>query len=368
MSLPAEIASGLVLVVATLVALVLANSPWHDAYERLIERPLPIGAGLPSLHFWINDGLMAIFFLVVGLEIRRELHEGALASLRLAALPLVAALGGVIVPALVYLALNRDPALRAGWAVPTATDIAFAVGVLALLGSRVPPALRVLLLAIAIIDDIVAVLVIAIFYSTGLSAAGVPAVGIGLVAIAVLRMTGIEARLAWAVPGVALWVGMLQSGVHPALSGVALGLALPVAAGTRLEHALHPWVTFGILPLFALANAGVPIGGLAAGVPPGLVAGIVAGLVLGKPVGIVLAARASVALGWGALPPGIGRREVLVIGLLAGIGFTMSLFICDLAFTGAALGTAKLAVLVASVIAALGGVMLGRRLLPARAA
>jgi len=307
-----EAASGIVLLAAAAVALLWANSPASHLYQSLWE----------PLRFWVNDGLMTLFFLLVGLELRRELHEGALADFKQATLPAVAALGGVLFPALIYITFNANTPQSNGWAVPTATDIAFAVGILALLGKRVPPALRVLLLAIAIVDDVVAILVIAFFYSDA------------------------------------------GSGVHPAISGVIVGLLIPVSSARRIEHHLHPWVAFGIMPLFALANAGVNLGAINVHSAATLVGGVIVGLVVGKPVGILLATVLAVRLKWCALPTGVGYRQVAVIGCLGGIGFTMSMFISHLAFADPAdLVSAKAAILIGSGISALVGLIAGRYLL-----
>jgi len=415
-----EAASGVALMIAAAVALIWANSPWSASYEHLWHSPLTFGIGswvsVQSLHFWINDGLMTVFFLVVGLEIRREMHEGALATVRQAALPVIAALGGVLAPAAIYFALNHDdPRLRAGWAVPTATDIAFAVGVLALLGRRVPPALRVLLLALAIIDDIAAIIIIALFYSSGVSVAGLALATAGVVCVFVFQWLGIRSAWYYLIPGVVVWAGMLQAGVHPAIAGVVLGLLTPVwdryagdnplarAMGAieefrsrgqsseksprsldvplrdlrdaqidllppaaRVEAALHPWVAYGIMPLFALANAGVSLHGLSTHDPTfmAVVAGVTGGLVLGKPLGISLATAIAVRLRLCALPEGVGPGAIVVLGCLGGIGFTMAIFIANLAFRDPeTLAAAKFAVLVASSFAAILGLLIARWLL-----
>ena len=348
-----------------------ANSYWEPAYQRLWEVPLTLGAGplsfSASLHFWINEGLMAVFFLAVGLEIRRELVEGDLRSLKMAALPVVAALGGVVVPALIYLALNSDAQVRRGWAIPTATDIAFAIAVFSSLGRRAHPTLRALLLAIAVIDDIVAILVIAFFYADGIGIGGLAIAGAATVAGLLLRGIGSRWVILYALPGAAIWIGLLHAGVHPALAGVILGLLLPGGGAHRTEHAIRPWVVFGIMPLFALANAGVTLHALTLDLPTAmrLAGGIALALVLGKPLGIILAAATGVKLGWCALPPGVDLRRFCVVGFLGGIGFTMSLFVCNLAFAGELLATAKLAVLIGSTLAAFGGLAVGRAILPA---
>ena len=401
-----EAVSGILLIAAAVGALLWANSPLGASYETLWHTPVIVGIGglraSPSLHFLINEAMMTVFFLVAGLEIRRELHEGALSSLRLASLPLTAALGGVLVPAVVYLMLNPGADASRGWAIPIATDIAFAVGVLALLGSRIPRGVRVLLLALAIIDDVLAVIVIALFYSQQLNLGGglVAAFGIGLVLF--MQRLGIRPATAYIVPGAILWFGLWRLGVHPTLAGVILGLLTPVAAlegregaeaaKSRLrqaaeqvrpgqldghvlnvslkevqtmqlalvppvvsvETALHPWVAYCIMPLFALANAGVSFGGAGDAFFSNPVGhGVMLGLLVGKPLGILLASLLAVRLRLSALPDEVGRRGLLLVALLGGIGFTMSIFIATLAFdSGAVLEAAKLSVLIASGLAA----------------
>lgn len=409
-----EAASGIVLLTAAAAALIWANSPFAGSYDALWHLPLSFGIGSlavsQSLHFWINDALMTVFFLVVGMEIRREIHEGALRSLRQASLPLAAALGGVAVPALIYLALNGDPAGRAGWAVPTATDIAFAVGVLSLLGRAIPANVRVFLLALAIIDDVVAVLIIALFYSGGLDPVGFAVAGLGILMVLGLQAIGVGSAFAYVIPGAVVWSGLLVTGAHPTLSGVVLGLMTPVLPArlrqlpvemalraaqevrdrsgedsarlarplrqlrlaqrevlppvVRVQMALHPWVAFGVMPLFALANAGVPLGGvdLAAGGPPMVMAGVALALAAGKPIGVIGASWLMVRLGWSRLPPGVTWSGIGLIGLLAGIGFTMSIFIAMLAFADQPLlDAAKLGVLLGSALAALLGLAWGWR-------
>lgn len=368
----AEGGSSLLLLGATIAALLWANSPWENEYERLWGLRLTLGAGAlgisGSLHFWVNEGLMAVFFLAVGLEIHREFIAGDLRSLKLAALPLVAALGGVIVPALIYLALNSDAPVRRGWAIPTATDIAFAIAVFAFLRGRAQSALRALLLAIAVIDDIVAILVIAFFYADGIAIGGLAIAGAGIGAGLLLRVSGSRWIALYALPGAAIWIGLLHAGLHPALAGVILGLLIPGGSAVPAEEAIRPWVEFGIMPLFALANAGVALHALTSDLPTAmrLAVGIAGGLVIGKPVGIILAATIGTKLGWCALPAGVDLRRFAVVGCLGGIGFTMSLFVCNLAFTNELLATAKLAVLIGSTLAAVGGLCVGRWILPKR--
>jgi len=332
--LEVEAAGGIVLVIATAIAVAWANSPWASSYRALWRG---------DLLFAIDDVLMTIFFFVVGMELRRE---------RPTALPFFAALGGMLVPAAIYAAINAGRAGAAGWGVPMATDIAFAVGVLTLLGARVAPGVRVLLLGLAVIDDVGAIIVIACFYSAGVGALGLAIAGGALAAIAVLAWRRVDAALAYVVPGVALWIGLHHGGVHPTLAGVALGLAMP-ARTPSLEHALHRGVAFGIMPLFALANAGVAWDGASlSGDAAFVFVGIAAGLALGKPLGIVAACRLAKA----ELP----ARGLAVMGAVAGIGFTMSIFIAQLAFPpGPLLATAKLAILAGSLVAALIGLAAG---------
>lgn len=406
-----EAASGIVLMFAALVALVWANSPWREAYVNLWHTPLGVRIGSfafeRDLHFWINDGLMTVFFFVVGLEIRRELHGGELSDVRRAALPIAAAVGGMIAPALIYYAFNHGRESVRGWGIPMATDIAFAVGALMLLGRRVAPAQRVLLLALAVIDDVGAILVIALFYSVGVEPVGLLVAAAGVAGILAMQGIGVRSPWAYVVPAVVVWGGAYASGVHPTLAGVVVGLLTPsrawlgtegflrrigdsleairagkpvdrsilphlnalddarreaVSPAERTQHALHGYVAFGIMPLFALANAGVPIGAVSfEGDGLALFAGILVGLVVGKPVGIVLLSRLLVRLGLSSLPAGVGWRRVGVIGAAGGIGFTMALFIAQLAFAqGALLEVAKVAILVASVTAAVASLLAGR--------
>lgn len=382
-----ESASGIILIVAAIAALAWANSPWSQAYFDLWHSQLTLGIGswvsVHTAEFWINDGLMTIFFLVVGLEVRREIHDGALSTPAQAALPAVAALGGVVTPALLYLAVNySEPSVHSGWAIPTATDIAFAVGVLTLLGSRVPPALRAMLLALAIIDDIAAIVIIALFYSSGVSV-GDLAVAAGGIALAfAFQLLGIRSAWLYLLPGFVTWLGLLNAGVHPAIAGVVMGLIAPVAErysvplideasdaspARRVETALHPWVAYAIMPLFAFANAGVNLAGVSFdSLFLAIAGGVGVGLVIGKPLGIVGATLLAVRLRVCKLPDGIDYRAIVVLGCLGGIGFTMSIFIAGLSFHElATLSAAKFGVLVASAVAAVAGLGLGRKLLPA---
>jgi Na+:H+ antiporter, NhaA family len=368
-----ETAGGMVLLVATAAALIWANSPWHSSYEAL--RHAKLAPDFPTLRaltdlaaqpltFWINDGLMTIFFLVVGLEIRHELRHGSLSDPRIATLPIVSAIAGVLMPALIYLAVNTDAVSRRGWAVPAATDIAFAVGILSLVGKGIPPVLRMLLLTLAIIDDIVAIIIIASAYSSGIRLAGVAVAVCGALIVWMMRRLRVRHAAAYVLSGVLIWYGMLRSGIHPTLAGVVLGMMAPAtAASNHLLRRLHPWAAYAIMPLFALANAGVSLKELSvsAGAPLTVTTGIVLGLVLGKPLGIVLAAAAAVRSGLCTLPDGVRWRHLILLGCLGGIGFTMSIFIANLAFPDPALlATAKLAVLLASTVAAITSLVVGR--------
>jgi NhaA family Na+:H+ antiporter len=392
-----EAAGGILLLAAAATALVWANSPWSGSYDELWSTVVSIEIGdtaiTQDLRHWVNDGLMALFFFVVGLEIKRELVVGQLASPREAALPAVAALGGMVVPALVFLAFNPSGAESDGWGIPMATDIAFAVGVLALLGDRVPPALRVLLLGLAIADDLGAIVVIAVFYTDDLE---LPALAVAIAALAATVLL-LRARV-WYAPvylamGIVVWVAVFQSGVHATIAGVALGLLTParplmtdvdadriadelsadsavdaaevrdisfriresVSVAERLEEALHPWTSYVVVPLFALANAGIPLSAeaLSGASTSTVTIGVTLGLVLGKLVGVTGATALAVRLGVGRLPPDIRWPHVAGIAGLAGIGFTVSIFITGLAFEDVGLqDEAKIGILVASVLAA----------------
>jgi Na+:H+ antiporter, NhaA family len=366
-----ESAGGIVLLAATLVALVWANSPWDDAYQRLWATDVsfrPGGLELPDdFQHWVNDGLMAIFFLVVGAEIKRELVVGELRDRRTAALPAIAALGGMVVPALIYFALNAGTDAERGWGVPMATDIAFAVGVLALLGPRVPPSLKLFVLTLAIVDDIGAIVVIAVVYSTGISAAWLALCAAILLAVVGLWAAGVRHPPLFVLAGLGLWLATFQSGVHATIAGVAMGLVAPARppVAQRLEHVLHPWTGYLIVPLFALANAGIRLDGdtVADAAHSTVTLGIVAGLVAGKLIGVAGFAWLAARVGLGRPPAGVDRRGLIGAGLVAGIGFTVSLFMTDLAFDlPGHVAEAKVGILAASVCAAtLAATVLGGR-------
>jgi NhaA family Na+:H+ antiporter len=402
-----EIAGGIVLVVAAAVALVWANSSLAGSYTALWETELGLQLGpfelTEDLRHWINDLLMALFFFVVGLEIKREFVRGELADPRAALLPVVAALGGMIVPALLYTAVNLGgPGMR-GWGVPMATDIAFAVGVLALVGSRAPASLKIFLLTLAIADDIGAILVIAVFYTDALAANWLTLAALTVVAILLLQRAHVRALAPYVVAAGVLWLAVFESGVHATIAGVVLGLLTParpfhvpdiaeraivaelegidedghaeereeqhllhitsianeaLSPLARLEHRLHPWSAFVVLPLFALANAGVVVRGedLGAAFTSPVTLGVIAGLVLGKPLGVMAFSWLAVRLAGARLPRGVGWLELAGVGLLAGIGFTVAVFIAGLAFVDAELqDAAKIGILAASVLAALLG-------------
>jgi NhaA family Na+:H+ antiporter len=412
-----EAAGAVLLMICTGLALAWANSPWAESYVRLWETKLGVSLGgvgvSKSLHHWINDGLMAVFFFVVGLEIKREFRVGELASARQAALPLAAAVGGMVVPALLYSAVNAGGPAASGWGVPMATDIAFALGVLSLLGPRVPLALKVFLAALAIVDDLGAVLVIAIFYTDTILVWWLGVGAVFLLVMFALNRLRVRHPLPYAVLGAALWFAVLESGVHATIAGVLAALVIPArrlidarefaehgrillaefagdlpgregeltedqrdaihslevateavqTPSARLEHMLHPWVAFFVMPVFALANAGVPLGASflrTLGEPAAL--GTMLGLVVGKPLGVGLFAWLALRTGLGRLPAGVSGRQVLGAACLCGIGFTMSLFIADLEFeTAAVLESAKAGILSASVLSGLLGWTVLRR-------
>lgn len=365
-----EAASGILLLVAAILALIAANSPLAALYFHLFETHLYVGIGAFSLdkplHLWINDGLMAVFFLVVGLEIKRELLGGELSSPRKALLPIAAALGGMLAPASIYVLLNASGDGLSGWGIPMATDIAFAVGVLALLGSRIPLALKVFLTAVAIVDDLGAILVIALFYTSSISIPHLLGAGIVLLALVVLGRMGIRTLVPFLLLGVFLWGFFLASGIHATIAGVLLAMTIPSSTTAdsassplvQLEHTLHPWVAFFIMPVFAFANAGVSLSGsLLDTLANPISQGILLGLVVGKQVGVFGGAWLIVRAGLSTIPSDVSWRQLYGVSLLCGIGFTMSLFIATLAFgeNPGNLDVAKTGILMASLLAGLAG-------------
>ncbi len=370
--------SGVVLALAAVLALVLSNSPWGEAYNRFVQLPgeVRVGGDLlvlsKSLLHWVNDLWMAVFFFLVGLEIKRELLDGELASRSQALLPAGAALGGMLVPALIYMAINAgDPVAMRGWAIPAATDIAFALGILVLLGSRVPASLKVFLTAVAIIDDLGAILIIAFFYTDGLSVTALAAAGVGVLVLLALNRAKVMAIGPYVMVGLVIWLFVYKSGIHATLAGVVTALAIPLSDGKggsplkTAEHALHPWVAFAVLPMFAFANAGVSLQGVTMGtLLQSVPLGITAGLLLGKAIGVFGASWLLIRFAGARLPAEAGWGQFFGVCLLCGVGFTMSLFIGALAFAGqdAAYETQlKLGVLCGSLLSGvLGAVMLLR--------
>ena len=376
-----EAAGGILLICAAALAMLAANSPLEHAYAAFRDTPLGSGSLGKSLHWWVNDGLMAVFFLLVALEIKREALSGQLSSKEQLILPMVCAVAGVAVPALLYAAINRgDADAMRGWAIPTATDIAFALGVLALLGSRVPLGMKLLLSTIAVADDLIAILIIAFFYSHGLWWPALAAAALIVVAMWLLNRRKVVSLVPYLLLGALLWICVLNSGVHATLAGVVTGLMIPHIDKQNqvddeiehspletLEHALHPWVAYAILPLFAFANAGLALGGMqASDLLSPLPAGIMLGLIVGKPVGIVAAALLMRAIGLARFPEGMDLRAMLGLGILCGIGFTMSLFIGSLAFAQSPshYTEAVAGVLAASVVTAIAGMLWLHLVLP----
>ena len=368
-----EAAGGIVLGIAAALALIACNSGLVDFYRSVLVLPVEVRIGqlqiAKPLLLWINDGLMAIFFLLVGLEIKREFLEGELSSLRQALLPAIAAVGGMAVPALIYVLCNAgDPVAVHGWAIPAATDIAFAMGVLSLLGARVPLGLKVFLLALAIFDDLGAIIIIAVFYTANLSLTSLLLAGGVLLVMLGLNRLGVTRIAPYALLGIVLWVCVLKSGVHATLAGVAMALAVPMRAPDgdsplkQLEHALHPWVAFLVVPLFGFANAGVSFAGMgAAALGNGVSLGIAAGLFIGKQVGVLGSVFLCVRLRLAELPDGVGWLALYGAALLAGIGFTMSLFIGTLAWDTPDYGTAlRIGVIAGSLLSGIAGYLLLR--------
>jgi NhaA family Na+:H+ antiporter len=400
-----ESASGIVLLVCTTIALVAANSPFAGAYEAFWNKEFSLSIGhfalAYPLWYWVNDGLMPIFFFVIGLEIKRELITGELSDPKKVVLPVAAALGGIVVPVAIYLASQGGEAGERGWAVPMATDIAFVVGCLSLLGRRVPHGVTVLMLSLAIVDDLAAVLVIALFYTTSIKMTWLAGAAVGLVVVAAMNRLGIRRVGLYAVAGAGVWLCTLKSGIHPTIAGVALGLMTPavpwlggpkfmgflrhthetlqneetslpqaqlmvadlafasreaVSPLSRIERTLHPWSAFAIMPVFALANAGVPVAVESIGTPIGLA--VAGGLFFGKSIGIFGASWIAVKLGWATRPAGVTWPILGGAAFLGGIGFTMALFIASLGLSGDLLVGAKIGVIMASFCSAVVGMLI----------
>jgi len=368
-----ESSSGILLIIATFLALALSNSALGGLYQAFLHLPVEIRIGAlhldKSLYHWVNDGLMAIFFLLIGLEVKREILEGHLSSVRQVVLPAVAAVGGMVVPALVYLAFNQNnPTAINGWAIPTATDIAFALGILSLLGNRVPVSLKIFLMALAIIDDLGAIVIIALFYTTELSTLSLFVAGGSLLTLVIMNLSGASKKAAFFIVGAILWFSVLKSGVHATLAGVALAFTIPINAKDEhnqpvsplkdVEHSLHFWSGFFILPLFAFVNAGVNVTQISLDQMSGSVPlGIMLGLFLGKQVGVFGFSWLAIKLKIAELPQDSNWLQLYGVSVLTGIGFTMSLFIISLAFEDSSQFqyTDKLAILLGSLASGLLG-------------
>ena len=376
-----EAASGVLLIIAAILALIMANSPMQGTYQQFLNIPLAIKIGALNIDkpflLWINDGLMAIFFLVVGLEVKRELVEGSLAGRDKAIFPAVAALGGMLIPAIVYLFFNAtDDIARQGWAIPAATDIAFALGIMALLGKRVPTELKVFLLALAIIDDLGVIIIIALFYTKSVSLMALGLAILSILALIWMNWRKVENTSAYLFFGIILWVCILKSGIHATLAGVIVGFLIPLkgcqnnSLSEQLEHLLHPWVAYLILPLFAFANAGIQLSGITLNdLVSALPVGVALGLLIGKPTGIFLFSWLALKLGVAKLPAKINVKQIFAVSVLCGIGFTMSIFIASLAFEGLDNFStyARLGILIGSTIAAILGLLLLNNVLPKKA-
>ncbi|MDY4279898.1 MAG: Na+/H+ antiporter NhaA [[Pasteurella] mairii] len=369
-----EAASGVLLLAFAGLAILLANTPLSHFYFDFLDLPVVIQIGAFSINkpllMWVNDGFMAIFFILVGLEVKRELLVGAISSYQRAIFPAMGALGGMVVPALVYWFINRDfPDFQQGWAIPMATDIAFALGVLALLGKRVPFALKIFLLALAIIDDLGAIVVIALFFSHDLSTTALITAAISIMVLIGMNIRNVGSISAYMVVGTVLWASVLKSGVHATLAGVIIGFCVPLKArrGTKplhdLEHALAPWCSFFILPFFAFSNAGVSLAGMGLDtLTSPLTLGVALGLLLGKPIGVFLFSYLSVKFKLAKLPQGINFKQIFAVAVLCGIGFTMSMFLAGLAFGGEggseSTAFARLGILIGSGLSAVIGYLL----------
>lgn len=381
-----DAAAGIVLAIAALLAMIVANSPLQESYEHLLHFPIAISFGdfvvKHHLLHWINDGLMAVFFFLVGLELKREMMVGELSNPRNIILPALAAMGGMVFPALIYLMFNyQNPDFAKGWAIPAATDIAFALGVLTLLGSRVPLSLKVFLTSIAIFDDIGAILIIALFYSSGLNLAALGVAALTLAVLFIMNRFNVTRISAYVIIGLVLWVAMLESGIHATIAGVLLAMFIPMTDSANpkisplkeLEHDLHHTVSFLILPVFAFANAGIHFGGTEGGFMASLThpvsLGIIMGLLVGKMLGVMLFSWLGVKLKLANLPQGMNWGQVIGVAALCGIGFTMSLFIGSLAFAGLEIKPfdERLGIVMGSVLAGIIGYFYLNKTLPKQA-
>lgn len=371
--------SGMMLISAAFLALIFSNTGLYSLYSTLLSTPVVVQVGALEINkpllLWINDGLMAVFFFLIGLEIKKELLGGELSSLKKASLPLVAAIGGIIIPAIFYISINiGDQMAMQGWAIPVATDIAFALGILALVGDKIPKELKILLLSIAIIDDVAAIVIIAIFYTENLSVMSLTLGSIGVASAILLNIFGVKRIAPYILIGIFMWVCVLKSGVHATLAGVILAMCIPMTSNKgegkkegcpviELEHALHPWVYFMIMPVFAFANAGVNLSGFTLGIlTSSIPLGIILGLFLGKQIGVFSFIWVGTKLGLCSKPGAVSWQQVYGIALLTGVGFTMSLFIGTLAYEDPAIaGQVRLGVLVASALSAISAYIVLRR-------
>jgi Na+:H+ antiporter, NhaA family len=390
----AEAFAGFLLVIFAIFAFAWANSGFAPSYMALRELPISLSMGNwkleNSLEHWVNDGLMALFFLIVGLEIKRELIGGELSNPRQASLAIFAALGGMVIPALLFIIFNLGTSGARGWGVPMATDIAFALGVLSLLGNRVPVSLKVFLTALAIVDDLGAVLVIAVFYTSNLNVTMLALAALCWVTAILLGRLKVRWLSAYGLVGILLWYFTLESGIHATVAGVLLAFTIPIRINPsnsepnsttsnlipdeeihsplhRLEHLLAPYVTYLVLPIFALINAGVAVNTALTGGVNGIMLGVATGLLFGKPIGITVFTWLAVRLGWAQLPVGVTLKQVAGVSVLGGIGFTMAIFIATLAFNETGLNQAKFGILLASLVSALVGLTILSRLLPSTA-
>lgn len=351
-----EYAGGIFLFASVLAALIWANSSFSSSYHHLWEIKLPIGFGDyvldKPLHIWINDGLMAIFFFVIGLELKREFMDGGLSTPQKAALPMVAALGGMLLPALIYFLINRGIESSHGWGIPMATDIAFALALISMSGKHIPASVKVFLSALAVADDLGAILVIAFFYGTGLHLIPLGIAAVLLLVLAAGNKLGIKHVLFYLLVGLGVWLGFLLSGIHATIAGVLVAFTIPRTILPKIEHTLHPWVAFLIMPLFALANAGMDIGAsFFSSLANPVSLGVMTGLIAGKFIGVLLFTWLMVRLGWAQLPEQAGWKHIIGVAFLAGVGFTMSLFISNLAFENTLfIEQAKYGILTASVV------------------
>lgn len=371
-----ESTPGILLIIITILALLFENTFMHDFYTSFLHTPVEIRFGdlqiAKPLLLWVNDGLMAVFFFVIGLEVKREIKEGHLSSLSLVTLPGIAAIGGMVVPALIFIAFNRGEAFSMnGWAIPTATDIAFALGILSLLGNRVPVSLKIFLMALAIIDDLGAIVIIALFYTSELSTTSITIAAIALVILLLMNRMNVAIKSAYIVVGIVLWVSVLKSGVHATLAGVALAFMIPLTSKDKegntfsmakeMEHDLHKWVAFMILPLFAFVNAGVDLKGISIEEMAGPVPlGIMLGLFVGKQVGVFGFSWVAIKMGWASLPKDSNWTMLYGVSILTGIGFTMSLFVDTLAYNDTEIYhyADKLAILLGSFLSAIVGYLI----------